>query len=61
MLAINYMEKGRLMEAKLLLERLAEESNSFYKIHYVSDAWKKGRERAMEGTTGVRVQSSHFL
>ena len=37
MLAINYMEKGELVEAKLLLERLAEESNSFYKIHYVSD------------------------
>ena len=37
MLAINYMEKGELAEAKLLLERLAEESNSFYKIHYVSE------------------------
>lgn len=36
MMAESYVEQGKLLEAKLLFERLALESDSFYKIHYVS-------------------------
>lgn len=37
MLATTYMEKGQLLDAKLLFEKLSEESDSFYKVHYVSN------------------------
>jgi len=36
MMAVSYMKKGKLPEAKFLFERLSQESDSFYKIHYVS-------------------------
>jgi len=36
MLAAHYMEQEKMVEAELLLQRLAKESDSFYKIHYVS-------------------------